>query len=103
MGSRVPRRAGRRQTDATAVGTDGAPVPQGRLLPARRGARGAGGALRSFAMAGERMVGIRTVAEALRGEDFPMDRQALAYAVGDIGVEDSRGALVPVRIVLDAM
>ncbi len=49
------------------------------------------------------MRGIDTVAEALGAEDFPMNKQDVAYSVGDIEVEDSRGRSVPVRIVLDAI
>ncbi len=47
--------------------------------------------------------GIAAVEDALRAEDFPMDKQALAYSVGDIDVEDGRGGFVPVRVVLDAI
>ena len=47
--------------------------------------------------------GIDAVADALRAEDFPMDKQALAYAVGDIDVEDGHGGSVPVRNVLDVL
>jgi len=47
--------------------------------------------------------GIAAVADALRAEDFPMDKQGLAYSVGDIDVEDGRGGFVPVRVVLDAI
>jgi hypothetical protein len=51
----------------------------------------------------DELSGIEAVAEALRAEDFPMDKHALAYAVGDIDVEDGHGGSVPVRNVLDAI
>ena len=45
--------------------------------------------------------GFETVSEALDAEDFPMDKQAIAYSVGDIEVEGRGGALVPVRVLLE--
>jgi hypothetical protein len=45
--------------------------------------------------------GIDAVAEALRGEDFPTDKQDLYYAVGDAEVEDGHGGWIVVRDVLD--
>lgn len=45
--------------------------------------------------------GIDGVEAALRAEDFPMDKEALAYAVGEIEISDPSGATVPVRNVLD--
>jgi len=45
--------------------------------------------------------GFEALAEALDAEDFPMDKQAVAYSVGDIEVEGRGGALVPVRVLLD--
>lgn len=47
--------------------------------------------------------GIADVAAALAGEDFPMDKQALAYSVGEIEIRDRRGRSVPVRRVLDVI
>ncbi|HEY8516544.1 MAG TPA: hypothetical protein VIS07_13615 [Candidatus Binatia bacterium] len=47
--------------------------------------------------------GIDDVEEALRGEDFPMDKEGLAYAVGEIEISDSSGRIVPVRSVLDVI
>jgi hypothetical protein len=47
------------------------------------------------------LVGIEAVADALRAEDFPMDKEGLAYSVGDIDVEDGRGGTIPVRVLLD--
>lgn len=49
------------------------------------------------------LAGIEDVRAALRAEDFPMDKQALAYSVGEIVVRDHAGRSVPVRRVLDAM
>ncbi|MEW6270554.1 MAG: hypothetical protein AB1689_14800 [Thermodesulfobacteriota bacterium] len=47
--------------------------------------------------------GIDDVEEALRGEDFPMDKQGLAYSVGEIEIRDSTGRTIPVRAVLDVV
>jgi hypothetical protein len=44
-----------------------------------------------------------TVTEALRAESFPMDKQGVAYAVGDLSVERSDGRCIPVRTVLDCI
>jgi len=52
---------------------------------------------------GRVMRGMKWVVEALRLEDFPMDRQAIDYSVGDIEVEDGRGGLVPVRLLTDQL
>ena len=43
----------------------------------------------------DRVRGLRAVAEALRSEDFPMDRQGIDYAVGNIEVENGRGGSYP--------
>jgi hypothetical protein len=40
---------------------------------------------------------MRLVAEALRLEDFPMDRHGIDYSVGDLEVEDGKGEFIPVR------
>jgi hypothetical protein len=45
--------------------------------------------------------GLDAVAEALRSEDMPIDKQGLAYAVGDAEIEDGRGGWLPVRVALD--
>jgi len=45
--------------------------------------------------------GIDGVESALRAEDFPMDKQGLAYAVGDIEIRTATGDTVAVRDVLD--
>ena len=47
------------------------------------------------------LTGLRTVTEALRLEDFPMDVEAINYAVGDIEVENGHGGSVPVRQLTD--
>jgi hypothetical protein len=47
--------------------------------------------------------GLGDVEAALRAEDFPMDKGALAYSVGEIEVRDARGRSVPVRRVLDVI
>lgn len=49
------------------------------------------------------LAGIEDVRAALRAEDFPMDKQALAYSVGEIEVRDHAGRSVPVRRVLDVL
>ena len=49
------------------------------------------------------LAGIEDVRAALHAEDFPMDKQALAYSVGEIEVRDHAGRGVPVRRILDAM
>lgn len=49
------------------------------------------------------LAGIEDVRAALRAEDFPMDKQALAYAVGEIEIRDRTGRSVPLRRVLDVM
>jgi len=51
----------------------------------------------------EIMQGWKTVAEALRVEDYPMDRHSIDYAVGDIEVPNASGDLVPVRILTDRL
>lgn len=43
------------------------------------------------------MRGMKAVAEALRLEDYPMDRETIDYTVGDVEVEDGAGGFVPVR------
>lgn len=43
------------------------------------------------------MRGMQTVAEALRGEDYPLDLEEINYSVGDIEVENGRGGWVAVR------
>jgi hypothetical protein len=43
------------------------------------------------------------VAQALREEDFPMDKQGINYAVGDIEVEDGQGGYVLIRRLTDFM
>jgi len=45
--------------------------------------------------------GIRTIAEVLRAEDFPADKHDLAYSIGDLEVQDSKGHSIPVRVILD--
>ncbi|HZP42750.1 MAG TPA: hypothetical protein VFD84_14745 [Candidatus Binatia bacterium] len=45
--------------------------------------------------------GFDAVAEALRGEDWPTDKQDLYYMVGDAEVEDGRGGWIAVRDILD--
>jgi hypothetical protein len=47
--------------------------------------------------------GIEGVEAALRAEDFPLDKQGLAYAVGEIEVRTRSGESVPVRDVLDGI
>lgn len=47
------------------------------------------------------MKGLSVVAEALRAEDFPANKEDLAYAVGDIQIQDSHHHWVPIREVLD--
>jgi hypothetical protein len=42
------------------------------------------------------MQGLKTVKEALRLEDFPMSREEIDYAVGDIDIEDRHGGFIPV-------
>jgi hypothetical protein len=42
-----------------------------------------------------------TVNDALQAEWFPMDKQGVAYAVGDMTIERSDGRCIPVRTVLD--
>jgi hypothetical protein len=49
------------------------------------------------------LAGVQDVLDALRAEDFPMDKQALAYSVGEIEIRDHTGRSVPVRRVLDVM
>ncbi len=44
--------------------------------------------------------GIETVAQALRLETFPTDKQNLYYSVGDIDIENADGHRVAVRDVL---
>ncbi len=45
--------------------------------------------------------GMRTVVEALRQEEFPMDNEAINYCVGSIEVENGEGGYIPVRDVTD--
>lgn len=52
---------------------------------------------------GRVFVGIELISEALRVEDFPMTREDLDYAVGDVEVEDTQGRFIAVRRVLDAV
>ena len=47
--------------------------------------------------------GFRAVAEALRLEDYPIDKVGINYAVGDIDVEDGQGGWTPVRALTDRM
>jgi hypothetical protein len=47
------------------------------------------------------LLGFRTVAEALKEEDFPMDKSGLYYAVGDIKVEAGGGELIETRLLID--
>jgi hypothetical protein len=42
------------------------------------------------------MQGLKTVKEALRLEDFPMNREEIDYAVGDIDIDDRHGGYIPV-------
>lgn len=49
------------------------------------------------------LAGIQDVLAALRAEDFPMDKRALAYSVGEIEIRDHAGRSIPVRRVLDVM
>jgi hypothetical protein len=45
--------------------------------------------------------GFRAVAEALRLEDYPLDKEGIDYAVGDIEVENGANSWVPVRDLTD--
>jgi hypothetical protein len=45
--------------------------------------------------------GLEVVLSALREESFPMDKDELYYAVGDLAVTDAEGRIVSVREVLD--
>ena len=45
--------------------------------------------------------GLEAVLAALQEEDFPMDKEDLYYAVGDLAVTDAEGRIVSVREVLD--
>ena len=47
--------------------------------------------------------GFEALVDALAAEDFPMDKQGLAYSVGDLEIEDGRGGFVPIRIVLEGL
>jgi len=47
--------------------------------------------------------GLEVVLSALREEDFPMDKEDLYYAVGDLAVTDGVGRIVAVREVLDRL
>jgi hypothetical protein len=47
--------------------------------------------------------GLEVVLGALREEDFPMDKEDLYYAVGDLAVTDGVGRIVAVREVLDRL
>lgn len=53
------------------------------------------------AESGESNRGIQAVEDSLKQEDFPMDRHAVDYAVGDIEIEDGRGGYLPVRDLTD--
>ena len=48
-------------------------------------------------------IGLDVVLDALMGEDFPMDKETLYYAVGDIEVPGPHGKNQPMRSVLDHM
>lgn len=45
--------------------------------------------------------GMRAAVEALRLEDFPMDKTGIDYAVGDIEIEDGHGGHVAIRDLTD--
>lgn len=45
--------------------------------------------------------GLQAVAETLREEDFPIDKEGLCYSVGDLGVADASGHGFPVWLLLD--
>ncbi len=47
--------------------------------------------------------GLEVVLGALQEEDFPMDKEDLYYAVGDLAVTDGAGRIVSVREVLDRL
>ena len=49
----------------------------------------------------EELSGIDLVAQVLKLEEFPCDKQALYYSVGDIEIDDSGGQRVAVRDVLE--
>jgi hypothetical protein len=40
--------------------------------------------------------GLKTIREALGLEDFPMSKEEVDYAVGDVDVEDGKGGFIPV-------
>jgi DNA-binding transcriptional ArsR family regulator len=41
--------------------------------------------------------GLHALAEALRHEDFPIDKEGIHYAVGDFQVQDVNGQSISVR------
>lgn len=47
--------------------------------------------------------GLDLIRDALRVEDFPMTREDLDYAIGDVEVSDTHGKWMPVRRVLDVV
>lgn len=51
--------------------------------------------------AGKVLRGIDTVVQALSLEDFPCDKQALYYSVGDFEVENGKDGFRPLRDILD--
>lgn len=52
---------------------------------------------------GKVLVGLELIEDSLRVEDFPMTREDLDYAIGDVEVEDAQGRFVAVRRVLDVV
>jgi hypothetical protein len=48
-----------------------------------------------------KLKGVQAVAEALRSEDFPMDKFSVNYCVGDMKVEDLDGRTILIREVMD--
>jgi len=47
--------------------------------------------------------GLQIVAEALRMEDYPIDKSGINYSVGDLEVEDSKGRHIAVRDIVDQL
>ena len=47
--------------------------------------------------------GLEAVLGALQEESFPMDKEDLYYAVGDLAVTDAAGGILSVREVLDRL
>ncbi len=45
--------------------------------------------------------GLEVVLESLQVESFPMDKEALDYAIGDLEITDAGGVGLPVRELLD--